>query len=57
MTPLHYSVNNGNLGVVEYLIIHGADINSCNCDFDCSCLMRLLFILLLTMAIILLLNI
>jgi len=30
MTPLHYSSQNGNLSVVEYLVKNGAEINSQN---------------------------
>ena len=26
-TPLNYAANNGHLGIVEYLIIHGADFS------------------------------
>jgi len=32
MTPLHWAATNGHLGIVEYLINHGAEINTRDID-------------------------
>jgi len=44
MTPLHYSVENGYIGVVKCLISHGADINAKDTNTYFLLLICLLFI-------------
>ena len=56
-TPLHYAAKNGHLSIVEYLVDQKADINAKNTHVEFLYLMRLLFIMLLKMAILVLLNI
>jgi len=56
-TPLHYAAKNGHISVVKYLVNNKADINPKNHSIEPICLIRLLFTMLLNMAILVLLNI
>ena len=57
MPPLHFSSENGHLGVFDYLIIDGEDIISQDNDIDIWNFCGLHFIILLIMIIWVLLNI
>ena len=55
MTPLHFSANDGNITIVEFLINNGAEINAVDKSSNNSYICGLLLIVLLEMDIVLLL--